>query len=384
MKRVLIFSLAYFPYVGGAEVAIKELTDRIAPEDLAFTMLTMRKGDEPHEECVGNVRVIRLGRSGSYLSKILFVPRAALYARRLHRAEPFDLAWAMMTYMVFPLALLRLAGTRIPYVLTLQDGDPFEHVFKRWYIRPLAPLVRYGFRHATAISVLSTYLAGWAKRLGYQGEPVLVPNGAAYARFAQAPPRDFGRAPGEVWLVTSSRLVHKNAVDDVIRALARLPDRIRFLVLGTGVDELALKALAREVGVEGRVRFLGHVSHEELPSYLHACDIFIRPSRTEGFGSSFVEAMAAGLPVIATQEGGIADFLFDAKRNPDAPTTGWAVDKDSPEQIATAIEDIVAHPELVGRVTENAARMVQEKYDWDTVAEQMRKVLQGALGKSAA
>lgn len=382
MKRVLIFSLAYFPYIGGAEVAIKELTDRIAPEDLVFTMLTMRKGDEPREERIGNVQVIRLGSSGSYLSKALFIPRAALAARRLHRAEPFDLAWAMMTYMVLPPALLRLLGTHIPYVLTLQDGDPFEYVFKRWYIRPFVPLLRYGFRHASGVSVLSTYLADWVTRLGYAGTPALVPNGADYARFVQAAPKDFGRSPGDVWLVTSSRLVHKNAVDDVIRGLVQLPARVHFLVLGTGVEKDALSALARELGVADRVRFLGHVSHAELPGLLHACDIFIRPSRTEGFGASFVEAMAAGLPVIATQEGGIADFLFDANRNPEREPTGWAVDRDAPEQIAAAVARILAQPEEARRVTENARRMVAEKYDWGPIAQQMQSVFEGALSKS--
>jgi glycosyltransferase involved in cell wall biosynthesis len=87
--------------------------------------------------------------------------------------------------------------------------------------------------------------------------------------------------------------------------------------------------------------------------------------------------MAVGLPVIATQEGGIADFLFDAKRNPDKETTGWAVDKDSPEQIAQAVRDIIAHPEQVARVTATAKKLVRDKYDWNLIAEQMRKVFAG-------
>jgi phosphatidylinositol alpha-1,6-mannosyltransferase len=89
-------------------------------------------------------------------------------------------------------------------------------------------------------------------------------------------------------------------------------------------------------------------------------------------GNSFIEAMAAGLPVIATQEGGIADFLFDAKRNPDKETTGWAVDVDSPEQIAEVVQDILAHPEQVARVRANALALVKEKYDWNLIATQMR------------
>ena len=95
--------------------------------------------------------------------------------------------------------------------------------------------------------------------------------------------------------------------------LPKLPENVHFIVLGVGPDEVMLKKLVKHERVESRVQFLGQIEHNEMPLYLKACDIFIRPSRSEGMGNSFIEAMAAGLPVIATQEGGIADFLFDEK-----------------------------------------------------------------------
>jgi glycosyltransferase involved in cell wall biosynthesis len=83
--------------------------------------------------------------------------------------------------------------------------------------------------------------------------------------------------------------------------------------------------------------------------------------------------MAVGIPVIATQEGGIADFLFDAHLNPDTPATGWAVRKDTPDDIVRAVEDICAHPDAVQQTTERAKRMAIERYDWNLVATQMRE-----------
>ncbi len=367
MKRILIFSLAYVPHVGGAEVALKEITDRI--KDIEFHMLTLNFGGEaPYEKKENsNIFVHRIGSNASYLSKILFIPRAAFAARALHRKHQFDALWAMMSYMLFPIVLARL---NVPYVLTLQEGDPWEHMFSRWFILPFRSLLSFGFRNASAVQAISTYLAQWAERMGFRGEVRVIPNGVDVGHFKSVRHQVLDTTA----LVTTSRLVHKNALDDVIRALAFLPDTVHFRIYGDGSEETSLRQLARTLGVEARVEFMGSIDHAELPRALSECDIFIRPSRSEGMGISFVEAMAAGLPVVATQEGGIADFLFDAKRNPDKPTTGWAVDKDSPEQIAEAVQDIIANPEKVAQVKAAAKKLVFEKYDWNLIAKQMRSV----------
>lgn len=395
MKRVLIFSLAYYPdFIGGAEIAIKEITDRIGPSDIVFHLITLRfDANAPKQSQEGNVIVHRVGwgRRGAraaqtftlpfYLSKIFFVPLAAIKAWRLHRAQPFDGLWAMMSYMLFPIVLLRMLGVKIPYALTLQEGDPFERVFARWYILPFKPLLVFGFRRASVVQAISEFLAAWARKFGYAGQVEVIPNAVDVAHFSRTYPADelrtlkekFKKKEEDIFLITTSRLVEKNAVDQVIRALPQLSPAVRFLVLGTGPDEVALRVLAREIGVAERVHFLGQIDHGELPKYLRISDIFIRPSRSEGMGNSFIEAMAAGLPVVATQEGGIADFLFDAKRNPERSTTGWAVDKDNPEQVAEAVKEILAHPEETKKVIAAAKQMVRERYDWTLIARNMRE-----------
>ena len=388
MKRVLIFSLAYYPHIGGAEIALKEITDRI--DDIEFHLITLRFSGEPREERIGAVQVHRVGGGGSYLQKMLFVPRAARCAARLQRTQSFDAYWAMMSYMLFPIVLLRALGIRMPYLLTLQEGDPFAHVFDRFRIVPFRPLLTAGFKHASAVQAISTFLAAWAKRAGFPGTPDIIGNGVDGAGFTRtyaetnivAMREALGKKATDVFLVTTSRLVPKNAVDDVIRALSLLPENIHFIIYGVGPDEALLRELAAKTGVEERVHFKGQIGHAEMPLALKACDIFIRPSRSEGMGNSFIEAMAAGLPVIATQEGGIADFLFDAKRNPEKESTGWAVDKDSPEQIAAAVEDILAHPEQVARVKATARNLVLARYDWQNIAQEIRALFDRVFTES--
>lgn len=400
MKKILIFSLSYFPkHVGGAEIAIQEKTNRMS--EFEFHMVTLRYDSTlPRCEKIGNVLVYRIGftrpnpgmadlrKFPLHLNKFWFQFAAFWKALSLHRTHHYDAIWAMMAHSCgVPAALFKMFHPRIPFVLELQEGDPPEYIERKMLL--LRPLFNRAFRLADSVSVISTFLGRWAKRRGFKGEPVLVPNAVDTGHFSREYPevtineiRDtLGKRMGDVFLITTSRLVHKNALDDVITALTKLPENVHFIILGTGPLEAALKKQTNDLRLESRVQFLGQVSHADMPKYLKACDIFIRPSRSEGMGNSFVEAFAAGLPVVATQEGGIADFLFDEKRNPDMPITGWAVDKDSPEQIAARVEDIMSHPEKVRAVTATARALAIEKYDWDVVTETMRKnVFQKAIG----
>lgn len=366
MKKVLIFSLAYYPHVGGAEVAVKEITDRIT--DVEFHMVTMRfSAAEAEIEKVGNVLVHRIGGGNSKLHKLLFQFHAAWVAHKLHKKESFDATWAVMAHGAgVPAALFKTWHKNVPYILNLQEGDPIAHIEKT--MLPLWPWFVRAFTKADMVQPLSTYLAVWARTRGYKGPIEIIPNGVSISQFEGVP-----EAHERVVLITTSRLVHKNAVDDVIKALPLLPTLVQFRILGTGKEEANLKALAKKLGVDGRVEFAGYIDHAQLPNELHKADIFIRPSRSEGFGASFVEAMAAGLPVVATQEGGLADFLFDAKKNPNTPPTGFVVDKNSPIQIAEAVKIILAQPQQVAEVTKNARAMVKEKYDWDIIARHMRE-----------
>ena len=400
MKKVLIFSLAYYPFVGGAEVAIKEITDRVSPSETLFHLITIQWDScLPRTEELGNVTVHRIGFGKKYakigdlsktplsLNKFYFQIGAYIKAVQLHKEEKFDCTWAMMAHScAIPAGLFKKRFPNVKYLLTLQEGDPPEHIEK--LMRPVWPLFKQGFVIADALQPISTFLQAWGVRMGFKGESHVIPNGVNVAEFSHAFKSDeimqmkehLGKKERDVYMVTTSRLVHKNGIDDVMRALQFLPENVSFLIYGIGPDEEKLRALASTLNIEDRVRFMGQIAHEKMPLMLNACDIFIRPSRSEGMGNSFIEAMAAGLPVVATQEGGIPDFLFDEKRNPGKPSTGWAVDPNSPEQIAVVIKDILENSQKVRDVTKVAREMVIKKYDWNIVSQDMRALFAQLLG----
>ncbi|MGH7141452.1 MAG: glycosyltransferase family 4 protein [Minisyncoccia bacterium] len=390
MKRILTFSLAYLPYLGGAELAIQQLTDRIP--DIEFHLVTLRFDSSwPKEEKIGNILVHRVGWGKRhtvasatftprfYFSKVFFVPLAAAEGLRLHRANHFDGAWAMMSYMVFPIVLMRALGARLPYAVTLQEGDTFERTFGRARIALFAPLLTYGFRRASAVQAISRFLGEWARARGFEGPVEIIPNGVDGKKFSRgisaeersALRKKYSLRESDTVLFTASRLVHKNGVDLVIRALSALPFEVKFLIAGSGPERVALEVLVQELKLERRVVVAAQIDNAELPAHLHASDIFIRASRSEGQGIAFIEAMAAGLPVVAPLVGGIRDFLFDAVKNPGQEPTGFAVEPESPQSIAEVVQTILADQKAAARVAHRAQEMVLLNYDWDDLAKKM-------------
>jgi glycosyltransferase involved in cell wall biosynthesis len=402
MKRVLIFSLSYDPRnFGGAEVAVREITERISPEEIEFHMVCLRFDSQlPRVERVGNILVHRIGSSKPdpspadlkkfplYFNKFFFQFSAAWHALSLHRQYRYDVIWAVMAHSCgVPAGIFKTMHPEVGYVLNLQEGDPIEYIEKKMI--PLWPLFTRAFTTADIVQPLSTFLANWARARGFKGPIEIIPNAVDVQHFSRAYPREelaaarakLGRKEGDVFLVTTSRLVKKNATDDVIRAMPLLPEYVHFVVYGSGPDETMLKALVEDLHLGLRVHFLGRLGHEEMPLMLRACTMFVRPSRSEGFGASFVEAMAAGLPVIATPVGGIPDFLFDPDKNPDKNPTGLFCDVNDPRSIARAIMRYIDDPALAARIADNARKMVIEKYDWNIIAADMKNKVFDVLMK---
>lgn len=402
VRRVLVFSVAYFPFVGGAEVAVKEITSRIP--DWHFDLLTVDlAGNLPRIEQMGNVTVHRLrmaglarlfagSHRGKRALKYLYPIFAFFKAHRLHRRNPYQAVHAIMAnYAGFAALFFKWLHPSIPFLLTLQEGDPIEYIKRRVRLFVVTPwLFSQIFLKASYVQAISKYLAKFAQGMGYRGPIEVIPNGVDVAHFMREVPaaelkalrEKLGLKPEDPVVITTSRLVLKNGVDDLIKGVARVRHpvsaearqsrSVKLLILGTGQDEAMLRELAKDLGVQDRVLFLGQIAHAELPNYLKISDIFCRPSLSEGLGNSFLEAMAAGLPIIGTPVGGIVDFLEDRK-------TGLLCEVRSPASIAKAIETYLANDELRRAIIAKGRELVVSHYDWVQIAQRMHTIYERLL-----
>ena len=374
-KRVLIFSLAYIPFVSGAELAVKEITDRI--NDLEFDLITLRFDKKwPKFERIGNVNVYRINGG-----KTLFTFIAFYKARKLNKKRKYNLVWSIMANRAgFAALFFKLWNPKVKYLLTLQEGDALDYPEKRMGSAKifLGGLFKKVFRKADHIQAISNYLADWARKMGAKGTIEVVPNGVDLNKIKiTRPQRKSAAMAGATTqntkvIITTSRLVYKNGIDVLIRAVAELKNMVsevnfKVQIIGSGSDEKKLKDLAKELKVEDVVQFFGHIEQEKVYEYLAEADIFVRPSRSEGLGSSFLEAMGAGLPIIGTPVGGIVDFLKDKE-------TGLFCEADNAQDLAEKIKLLMTDEELAKRIVENGRKLVLEKYNWDNVAQRMENI----------
>jgi len=208
----------------------------------------------------------------------------------------------------------------------------------------------------------------------------IVPCGVDTGRFRPTGPAEERRRPR---VVCVGRLVERKGVDDVVRALVDLPGVELVVAGGPDRRRLAddpearrLDGLARELGVADRVDLRGGLPRHEIPPLMRSADAVVCAPWYEPFGIVPLEAMACGVPVVATAVGGMIDTVVDGE-------TGVHVQPRRPEQLAGALAALIADPARRRALGANGVRRARERYTWDRVAAATHDVY-AALARPAA
>jgi phosphatidyl-myo-inositol dimannoside synthase len=160
-------------------------------------------------------------------------------------------------------------------------------------------------------------------------------------------------------------------MDTLITALPRLLPRwpeLQLAAVGDGDDRAWLEDLAEETGVERHVHFLSGLSYEELAACYGHCEMFALPSKGEGFGLVYLEAMACGKPVIGGAHGGAPEVIDDGK-------TGYLVPHGDAVQLAAAIATLLADPALEQEMGRRGKQRVENEFRFSVFAKSFRKIL---------
>jgi len=371
--KILHLYKDYTPVLGGIENHIRMLAEGQARRGHDVTVLAANRGWRTSIEMAGGVRVVLVPRLGTIAS----TPICPSLLRWLPRLE------ADITHLHFPhppgevahLLMGRAAGMVITYHADI--------VRQRHLLRLYEPLLERVLKRANRILVTSpAYVESSRYLRAVRDTCVVVPIGIDVERFQErgGEPRTSPRVRWGLPLdrpvaVFVGRLRYYKGLDYLLRALPLVPD-LHLLLVGGGPLWESMRALAAALGVANRVVFTGDVDDSDLPACYASGDLFVLTSHTraEAFGTSIVEAMAAGLPVISTEIQTGTSWV-----NQDG-LTGLVIPPCDPGAIAAAMTALIAdraRRETMGRAGRARARRV---FEASTMVEAVEGVYREVLG----
>jgi len=253
-----------------------------------------------------------------------------------------------------------------PLVVTIHGVDLYRTIHRGKTARKALARV---FEEADRVVVVSSQLARIARDLiGREEILSVVSNGVSPGIVASPHQSLIDRYAGFRIMVSVSDLIPRKCIDVNLNAVSTLCGKytnLKYLVIGSGPEMARLKRLARNLGLEARVEFLGNLPHDKAMEYMAIADVFSLPSYDESFGMVYVEAAIHGKPVIACEGEGIEDIF----RNNES---ALFVRVRNVESLSKALDSLLGNPQKSLELGQRAKRIVLENYTW---AENARKYM---------
>ncbi len=294
--------------------------------------------------------------------------------RKLHGVKRIDVIHAHAALPCGHAAALLSRRLNIPFVVTIHGLDVFNACFLGgipavWRRKASVDV----YRAARTVICISGKVRGILKT-GTPAETssTVVYNGVNPSLFSPNPVE--GGASGPEILIVANLLCNKGH-DLVLKALGNLRPsfpHLRCRIVGEGADRTRFEGLARDLGIGRQVQFVGRQSRSEVAESMRRCSVLAMPSRSEGLGCVYLEAMSCGKPVIGCRGHGIEEVIEHGKN-------GWLIPVDGLEQLVQGLSALLGSPELCTRIGTAARQTILEKLTLTHQAQQLAKIYRQAI-----
>ena len=368
--KILLINYEYPPLGGGAGQATAALAREFFVAGHEPLVLTSRFRGQPREETVAGVRLRRVAVVRRRADRctpaemLTFLASASAVAWREMRAWRPDASIAFFGIPSGPVGALLQFTARVPCVVSLRGGDVpgFQPYDLALFHRLLGPCIGLLWRHAAAVVANSAGLRDLARRSAPAQAVRVIPNGVDAQTFHPAAENE-RPSGGRVRLLFVGRVVFQKGLDVLLRALAALPAGLAWEleIIGDGEQRATLTAEAARLGLAERITFAGWCDRAGIAERYRAADVFVFPSRDEGMPNVVLEAMASGLPIVATAIAGSEDLVREGEN-------GHLVPPDDAASLTAALARLLADPAGCRALGRASRAIVEREYTWARVA----------------
>ncbi|MFQ5328467.1 MAG: glycosyltransferase family 4 protein [Thermodesulfobacteriota bacterium] len=392
--RVCIVSPLYHPSLGGLGRQAQLLTERLAEEGVDIFVIARQMDGMPYAEFNRKVKVYRVGslkpelhnfEKITPLNILVSLSFAVSCARTLfQQRREFDIVHfhgaSLPLFVTIPLLKLLGKGV-IAKVASAKLGIEAGSLQGRYSVPGRAVLSL--LRMVDAFVATTGEIEEGLIQDGFEVTKIeRIPNFIAPGIFTPASPEERKRIKTELGvgaapLVTfSGRFISRKGINYLLEAWTDVTDECadaRLLLLGDGPLLEEMKRMASSLGIAGSVIFLGHVPH--VTDYLHGTDIFVLPSLQEGMPNSLLEAMACGLPIVATRIGGGTDIINDG-------VNGILVEPGDSKELALGILNLLKDQEKAAALAVRGLQTMRDSYTLDSVVPRYLALYKGMSAHS--
>lgn len=374
--KICIVSGIFHPEIGGPATHLYNLCFELVKRGNEICVITYGDIKEEYNYPFFIKRISR--KSPLLLRFIKFTYQVIKIGRNydIFYVDHYGLPVALANIFLHKPMVIRIAGDfaweyAYRHNLTSQNIDGFQNSKHSLSVEFIKQIQCFYIKRADRVIVPSNYLksivSGWSiptykidiiyNALGE--EDLMVSISQAEAK------RELG-IDGKI-ILTVARLVPWKGIDMLIKILPRFNNETQLLVVGDGPDIHRLKSLAFGIGVEKRVIFRGQIPHNKVSLYLRAADIFVLPSSYEGLPHTILEAMIAGIPIVATNTGGIPEVIESGKE-------GFLLKPEDLSGLEESISRLLEDSATALKFTENAKEKVKQ-FNSDILGEEIHRIL---------
>ncbi|MFA6184292.1 MAG: glycosyltransferase family 4 protein [Parcubacteria group bacterium] len=383
--KILFFNYEYPPLGGGAGQANRYILNEFSKiEGLEVDLITSAIDNSSSVEKISEkitiykVPIRKNGDSLHFQSQkdlILYAWKAMLLANKLVKINKYDLTHSFFTVPCGAISFWLRITKKIPYIISLRGSDVpgYSDRFKFIYLF-LTPLIKLIWKKSGAVVSNSQGLKDLALTTNKEQAMGVIFNGTDIDNFYP----DESLKNNDKFIITmgGTRITARKGINYLIEALSVLIPKYPNLFLrlvGEGNEKDNLKELVKELRLDNVVEFVGLISREKIVPYYQEAKLFVLPSLNEGMSNAMLEALAVGLPIIATETGGTDELVEDG-------INGFVVKMKDAQDLAEKIEIILKDKDLCRKMGQESREMA-EKMSWKNVAGEYYELYKKVVNK---